>query len=145
MRADVRRQEPALIAAGASLELEVASDLPPVSFDPDALSQILQNLLDNAEKYSRGAADRRLQVRVERGTGGARVTVTDHGPGIPPAVARRLFHPFRRAAADGAPEGLGLGLALVQALARAHGGRAAVEAAPGGGTTVTVTLPLAAG
>jgi signal transduction histidine kinase len=144
VRADVQRQEPALRAAGACVDLEIAEGLPPVSFDPDALSQILQNLLDNAEKYSRGAADRGLQVRVERHAGGARVSVTDRGPGIPPAVARRLFHPFRRAAPDGAPEGLGLGLALVQALARAHGGSAAVEAAPGGGTTVTVTLPLAA-
>jgi signal transduction histidine kinase len=143
VRDDVSRQEPALAAAGARVELQVASDLPPVRFDADALSQILQNLLDNAEKYSRGADDRSLQVRLERCGDQARLSVRDHGPGIPPAVARRLFRPFRRATRNGAPEGLGLGLALVQALCRAHGGGATIDAPPDGGACVTVSLPLA--
>ncbi|HEX6737880.1 MAG TPA: ATP-binding protein, partial [Vicinamibacteria bacterium] len=141
---DLARQEPALLAAGAQLALQVDAGLPPVRFDPDAVAQILQNLLDNAEKYSRGAADRTLEVRLEQGPGEVRLSVRDHGPGVSPAAARRLFRPFQRATRNGAPEGLGLGLALVQALSRAHGGAARIEAAPGGGARVTVSFPQSA-
>src|SRR5260221_7625556 len=58
----VDRQRPAVEAAGASLELSVADDLPEVKFDRDAIAEILQNLVDNAEKYSRSAKDRSIEV-----------------------------------------------------------------------------------
>jgi signal transduction histidine kinase len=75
------------------------------------------------------------------------ISVTDHGPGVPKELRRRLFRPFHHGhAADGVrttaagPPGLGLGLALVRDLARAHGGDATFVDAQGGGSIFTVTL-----
>ncbi len=136
------RLSPTLEEAGARVELRANKDLPPVAFDRDALFHILQNLLDNAEKYSRDSGDRRIHVEV--GPAGSRavaLTVADHGPGVPPATRRHLFQPFRGEIDPNAPAGLGLGLALVASLARAHGGDVRLADTPGGGASFTVTLP----
>ncbi|HTD53318.1 MAG TPA: HAMP domain-containing sensor histidine kinase, partial [Thermoanaerobaculia bacterium] len=140
VRACVERQRPVLEAAGLRVETELAAGLPSVSFDRDAVSQILQNLLDNAEKYTRGCNERVVTVTVEDGATSVTISVADNGPGIPASVRSRLFHPFAAAHREGA-EGLGLGLALTRALARAHGGDVIAGEAPGGGTIVRVTLP----
>jgi signal transduction histidine kinase len=147
----VDRQRPALEAAGASIELSVADDLPEMRFDRDAVAEILQNLIDNAEKYSRPAKDRSIEVALgcrregrEEGRfvgSGAIISVSDRGPGIPADMRRRLFRPFARGSQDDAPAGLGLGLALVKALAEAHRGAVSYEARPGGGSVFTVFLP----
>jgi signal transduction histidine kinase len=137
--------EPMVAAAGAHLEVQVAEDLPKVPFDRDAVHQIVRNLVDNAEKYSRGAGDRRIAVDIrpaDDGAGGAVLEVRDHGPGIPMRQRRDLFRPFSRPD-DGvsAPDGLGLGLAVVRSLALAHGGTVTVTDTPGGGATFTVQFP----
>jgi signal transduction histidine kinase len=147
----IDRQRPALEAAGASIEVSVANDLPEVKFDRDAVAEILQNLVDNAEKYSRFAKDRGIQVSLscrregrENGrfvASGAIISVCDRGPGVPSDMRRRLFHPFARGGRDDAPAGLGLGLALVKALAEAHGGTVNYEARPDGGSVFMVFLP----
>jgi signal transduction histidine kinase len=139
----LQRLAPALESAGARLDIRIDDRLPAVDFDRDAVFHMLQNLLDNAEKYSRGADDRRIHVALMPVAGANKVAlaVTDHGPGIPKDVARHLFRPFKRAVDPNGPPGLGLGLALVRSLARAHGGQVTHEGAPGGGTTFTVTLP----
>ncbi|MEM6453592.1 MAG: ATP-binding protein, partial [Acidobacteriota bacterium] len=95
----------------------------PARFDADALVQIVHNLLDNAEKYSRDADDRRAVVRVDAPGGRPRMILADGGPGLPRPLQRRAFKPFARGAAPDGPAGLGLGLALVNALARAQDGR----------------------
>jgi signal transduction histidine kinase len=64
VRECVERQRPAIEALGARVELAIADPCPPARFDRDAVAQILQNLLDNAEKYTRGAADRTLRVEL---------------------------------------------------------------------------------
>jgi len=79
-------------------------------------------------------------VRTENGAAGARLEVTDSGPGIPPADRERAFDRFYRRA--NAPEGgSGLGLAIVKAIADRHGARVSLEDAPGGGLRVNVSFP----
>jgi signal transduction histidine kinase len=140
VRACVERQRSTLAPAGVEVALAV-DPLPAVAFDPDALEQILINLLDNAEKYSRGAQSRRIDVSVAQQNAHVVLEVRDPGPGLSRRDQRRLFRPFSRAPGLDAPAGLGLGLALVRALARAHGGDVAFESTPQG-TRVSVRLPV---
>lgn len=137
----VDQLRPALEVAGCQVALTVADDLPPVAFDRDAVHHIVQNLLDNAEKYSRPSTDRRVDIDVARANGHAVVTVSDRGVGLDARTARHLFLPFERGAAGAAPAGLGLGLVLVKALAEAHGGDVSWAARNGGGTSFCVRLP----
>lgn len=137
----VEQLRPALEVAGCSVALTVANDLPPVAFDRDAVHHIVQNLLDNAEKYSRPSTDRRVDIDVARANGHAVVTVSDRGVGLDARTARHLFLPFERGTAGAAPAGLGLGLVLVKALAEAHGGDVSWAARNGGGTSFCVRLP----
>jgi signal transduction histidine kinase len=137
----VEQLRPALEMAGCQVIVSVAADLPPVAFDRDAVHHIVQNLLDNAEKYSRPSTDRRVEIDLTRVNGHALLTVSDRGVGVDPRTARHLFLPFERGSAGDAPAGLGLGLVLVKALAEAHGGDVSWQARSGGGTTFSVRLP----
>jgi signal transduction histidine kinase len=88
----------------------------------------------------------RSTVTVEvaaREEGGARVAVSDTGPGVPPADRERIWRPFERGAAARAHAvgGSGIGLTIVRQIAEEHGGRAWVEQAPGGGARFVVDLP----
>jgi two-component system sensor histidine kinase KdpD len=139
----VERMRPALEAAGARVQLHLDEPLPPVAFDTDAVFHIVQNLLDNAEKYTRAAADRTIDVGVARNGRGVRLTVRDHGPGVPAPLRGRLFQAFARIDDPDAPAGLGLGLTLVQRLGRAQRADVAYEDAPGGGGLFAVTFPAA--
>lgn len=133
-------QRPALEALGAPMEVGIPTGPLMARFDRDALAQILQNLLDNAEKYGRGAADRSITVRLSPVEGKIALTVSDRGPGIPSDARRRLFAPFKRGADPDAPAGLGLGLAITRSLARAQGGDVTHADNPGGGSVFTLTL-----
>ncbi len=140
--------EPIVARAGASLDLEIEPDLPLVAFDRDALHQIVRNLVDNAEKHTRDADDRRIEVQIGQdgspgGTPRARIAVCDHGAGVPPSRRRALFSPFARPDRESRAAGLGLGLSVVRTLARAHGGDVGYEETPGGGATFVVWLPIA--
>lgn len=141
VRECVEQMRPALEMAGCPVQLSVDEDLPAVAFDRDAVHHIVQNLLDNAEKYSRSSSDRKVDVHVVRMNGHIALTVSDRGTGIDSRAARTLFHPFERGAAGEAPAGLGLGLVLVKALAEAQGGDVSWSARSDGGTTFRVTLP----
>jgi two-component system sensor histidine kinase SenX3 len=136
------RAGPALDRAGAVLALDVAPELT-ARFDRDALARIVGNLLDNAEKYSRGAGDRTITLAA-RGAGAAiEVAVSDRGPGIAQPARARLFQAFARGVSADGPAGLGLGLALSQSLARAMGGDLAFRPRPGGGAAFVLTLARA--
>lgn len=136
LREAAERLRPSLEAQGVRLELDLDRPLP-AAFDRDAVVQILQNLLDNAEKYTRGSADRTVRVALaERG-----FSVSDRGPGIPPALQARLFRAFARGEDPDHPAGMGLGLALSRALAKAQGGDLSCAVREGGGTVFTLRLP----
>jgi signal transduction histidine kinase len=141
VRECVERQRPALEAAGARVDLSIPNRFPEVRFDRDAIAEIIQNLVDNAEKYARSTGDREIHVALSSDGGSVTLSVRDHGPGIPADMQRRLFRPFARGNRDDAPAGLGLGLVLVKALAEAHGGGIQYSDAPGGGALFTVILP----
>jgi signal transduction histidine kinase len=141
VRECVERQRPALEAAGARVELSVPDQFPEVHFDRDAIAEIIQNLMDNAEKYSRTAGNREIDVGLSPADHSVTLSVRDHGPGISTDVREKLFRPFARGNRDDSPAGLGLGLVLVKALAEAHGGRVTYADAPGGGALFTVVLP----
>jgi two-component system sensor histidine kinase KdpD len=125
------------------VNLHVDPDLPRARFDGDALCQILDNLLDNAEKHTRSAPSREVRVAVRAASGVLEVTVSDSGPGIPRHQQRRLFRAFSRRRQDAATPGLGLGLALARSLARAQGGDLCVSSTTTDGATFVLTLPTA--
>jgi signal transduction histidine kinase len=106
--------------------------------DPQRLRQALGNLVDNALRHGDGDV-----VLVARGAadGGAEIEVRDGGPGFAPELAGRAFERFTRGAQARPERGAGLGLAIVQAIAEAHGGSA--EAFPGPGAPVLLRLPQA--
>src|SRR5207249_5402137 len=95
--------------------------------------------VDSAFRHTPPSAAVRLAVRSDDAT--AAIEVNDDGPGIPATDLPQVFERFRRG--RGATAGTGLGLALCQEIATRHHGRIALESAPGAGTRVTVTLPLA--
>ena len=127
---------------------EIAPDLPPVIGDATALRSAVQNLVANAVKY--GGRDRWVGIRAqhvrERRGSEVRITVSDHGPGIPAADLPHIFEPFYRGAdaIERQVQGHGLGLALVRRIVVAHGGKVSVSTRPGAGTSFTIALPAAA-
>jgi signal transduction histidine kinase len=111
---------------GFVLELELLEPLPNVYFDPDALRQILFNLIDNALKYSREASERRITVRLEaKLPDRVLLLVRDRGPGVQERHLRAIFQPFFRAEREltRKTRGTGIGLALVQGLVERMGGK----------------------
>lgn len=127
---------------------EIAPDLPPVIGDATALRSAVQNLVANAVKY--GGRDRWVGVRAqrvrERRRDEVKITVSDHGPGIPAGELPHIFEPFYRGAdaLERQIHGHGLGLSLVRRIVVAHGGQVTVATRPGAGTSFTITLPAAA-
>ena len=118
-----------------------AADPCEASVDPTRMRQAFANLLDNALKYTPAGG----QVWITCGCGDpadtTRVTVRDNGPGIPPGEQPRIWDRLYRGDKSRAQRGLGLGLSLVQAVVRAHGGSVAVSTPTGGGAEFVVTLP----
>jgi signal transduction histidine kinase len=123
-----------------SVELPAAPDA--CLADPSALKQILVNLLSNAVKFTPEGGT--VTVRLRRLSDGTEFIVRDTGIGIPPADLPRLMKPFEQISSSYARQngGTGLGLPLVDALVRLHGGRFHIESAVGRGTAVIVRLPF---
>jgi PAS domain S-box-containing protein len=114
-----------------------------VTADPDALRQVLTNLLDNALRHTPPGG--RITVAVETTPGGVTVAVADTGSGIAPEHLPRIFERFYRADPGRSREegGTGLGLAIVKHLVEAHGGRVEAHSALGRGTTIRMFFPEA--
>lgn len=129
---------------GEEVKLDVSGTHEPAYADPDAIRQVLRNLLDNAARYSDG--DPNIAVRIRSDGEFQRAEVADRGPGIPSVHVERVFERFYRVdpARSRARGGTGLGLAIVKHFVEAHGGRVGIDSALGRGTTVWFTLPVAA-
>lgn len=142
LRAVVRRAIGETPLAERSIEVEQPEEPVRVMVDPDRVTQVLVNLLENAAKYS--PAGSTIRVATTSGGGEVRVAVRDAGIGLPAHELDRLFSPFGRAsnAREANIPGLGLGLYVSRRLAEAHGGTLLAES--GGedcGSTFTLTLP----
>ncbi len=125
------------------LEADCSSELPPVRGDVHSLQEMLQNLLDNAVRYTPEGG--RISVRAVVAEGEAVLSVNDTGIGIPKEHQERIFERFYRVDAARSRElgGTGLGLAITKHLAEAHGGRVEVESEVGRGSTFSLFLPCA--
>jgi heavy metal sensor kinase len=125
-------------AAENDTTIEVSSPHPlPMEADGLRLEQALGNLLDNALRYGAGPID----LAARRVDGEVELSVRDHGPGMPEDFIASAFERFTRAESARSRGGAGLGLAIVQAIADAHGGTATAANAEGGGTRMTVLVP----
>lgn len=120
-----------------SVPVVVERDAPTrIRFDTRRMSQILVNLVQNADNYGGGATE----IRIGGDTGHLRLIVDDAGPGIPPGERDQVFERFVRGADPTVP-GTGLGLALVQEHVRLHEGSVVIKRSPSGGARFVVTIP----
>ena len=136
--AAIRAAQPAL--EGRPVRTDVPADLPLVEFDAVLIERVLVNLLENAAKYGQPPFD--IQARATPAS--LVLSVRDHGPGLPSSLKGReaeLFEKFTRGQAESATPGVGLGLAICQAVAQAHRGHIEAANAAGGGAQFTLTLP----
>jgi heavy metal sensor kinase len=125
-------------AAGVAVEVQAPSET--IRVDRARLRQAVDNLLSNSLRHTPPAG--RIVARVVPDGTGLRLIVEDTGSGFPTGFLDRAFEPFARGPSEraGAPEGAGLGLAIVRAVAESHGGRAIAENRPEGGARVTLVL-----
>lgn len=120
--------------------VDVPVDLPLVPMDFVLMVQVLVNLLDNAVRYS--PPDSSIEVRARVDGSELQIQVADRGTGIPPADLERVFDKFYRVQRPGSVSGSGLGLSICKGIVEAHGGRIRAQNREGGGTLVTLALPL---
>lgn len=128
--------------SGVSITFTATGTRPPIlSLDKDAIAQVIVNLLDNAVKYSNG--NKEIEVTVTGSREEVRIAVRDHGIGIPAAERKKIFEKFYRVGSGLVHDvkGSGLGLSIVEHVAKAHGGSVNVESEVGQGSTFTIVLP----
>jgi two-component system, OmpR family, sensor histidine kinase BaeS len=137
-----RCQNLSRLAGQRRIRLEVTGAASQVKGDVDRLSQVLDNLLDNAIRYSPEGG--RITVEVRGNGAEVYCSVTDQGTGIPQQHLEHIFDRFYRVepSRNRKSGGAGLGLAIAQALVLAHGGRIWAESSSGSGTTITFCVPL---
>ena len=127
---------------GFAIQEDIASDLPEMEFDEEAMISVLVNLLSNAMKFS--PEQKEISVRVLAGDKAAVLQVEDKGIGIPAKEIKKIFERFYRVKNEVVAEtrGSGLGLPLVKHIIEAHGGRVEVRSEPGKGSVFLAVLPF---
>jgi len=137
------RNRLAAVLHGRVVTVHLPPDLPPVWVDGLLYEQLLQNLLENAAKYTPHGTPIEITATVagdaERPV--VQLSIMDRGPGIPAAARSIVFEKFTRLAPESARSGLGLGLALCRSIALLHGSTITVTDRPGGGAIFTVDIP----
>jgi signal transduction histidine kinase len=139
--AEAARERGLVVYPGEQLELDIAPDVPAIEGDSALLRRVIDNLIDNARKYSDANSPITLRLRGE--AGGVLLAVLDRGMGIEPADLPHIFTPFFRADRSRTRKtgGVGMGLTLVRRIVSAHGGRIDVHSVVGEGTEMHVHLP----
>ena len=137
----------ALAALGGKLaehpiEVRLPPELPAVWVDATLIVQVFTNLFDNIVKYTPPATRATVSAVLDASGEFVRVVVDDEGPGLPAGDPARLFEKFQRGSEEGAVAGVGLGLAICQAIVRAHGGEIEAQRRPGAGARFAFTLPV---
>jgi two-component system sensor histidine kinase KdpD len=125
--------------AARSVTVDISPELPEIAVDPGILERVIANLVANALRYAPASlppalTGSALRDRVE-------LRIIDRGPGIPPEHRHQMFVPFQRLGDTDNTTGVGLGLALSRGLTEAMGGRLEPDETPGGGLTMTLSLP----
>jgi signal transduction histidine kinase len=131
------------IAASKEIELHFDAEAIPVTqVDPDKITQVLNNLISNATKYSHPQS--RVDIRLALDNRHILLSVEDEGQGIPADELTKLFRPFQRTSvtSTGGEKGTGLGLVIVKRIVEGHGGTLWLESEVGKGTVVYVSLPV---
>jgi signal transduction histidine kinase len=125
-------------ATRPTITVQASLDPAPISGDPDLISSMIGNLIDNALHHN--VPNGHLAIATELTNGRARLSVANTGPAIRSQDLRRLFQPFQRLGTQRThtADGHGLGLAIVQAVADAHGAQLTAHPRPGGGLDVTI-------
>jgi two-component system sensor histidine kinase KdpD len=123
------------------VQVRVPDPFPMISADFVLMVHVLNQLLDNALKYS--AADSPLEVQARLEGKEVVVSVLDRGIGIPEEDLERVFDKFYRVERPEHVTGTGLGLAICKGIIEAHGGRIWAESRSGGGTSISIALPIA--
>jgi two-component system sensor histidine kinase KdpD len=126
--------------AGRALEVRLPADLPLVLVDAVMIDEVLENLLENAIRYTPDATS--IEIGAAAGPSEMRVWVADRGPGLPPGEEDHIFDKFYRANMEAAQSGAGLGLTICRALMRAHGGSIRAENRTGGGALFEIAIPI---
>lgn len=129
--------QPTIEAAGAEI---VVGDLPSAPGSDQLLTQVFQNLVENAVKFSRAGVAPHVEVLGRPVDGAVEVTVSDNGIGIDPEKLELIFEPLTRLHAVSDHAGSGIGLAIVRKVVRRHGGDVSVRSTPGEGSTFRLTL-----
>ena len=123
--------------------MDIPEDLPEVAVDPGILERVIANLTANALRYSPPGSSPTLTGTALRDR--VELRIIDRGPGIPAEHRNQMFVPFQRLGDTDNTTGVGLGLALSRGLTEAMGGTLEPDETPGGGLTMTLSLPAAPG
>jgi two-component system sensor histidine kinase KdpD len=124
------------------VHIELPPDLPLLHIDGRLIEQVLENLLDNASKYT--PAGTQIVIRAQQLSRQIEVSIEDDGPGLAVADPEVLFEKFQRGAQEGAVGGIGLGLAICRTILALHKGRIWAENRAPHGAAFRFTLPLPA-
>jgi two-component system sensor histidine kinase KdpD len=119
--------------------LSIADDIPLVQADEVLLEQVLSNLLENVARHTPSGTA--IEISATVADGRLDVRVRDHGPGLAPGDAKRVFEKFHQGTRERAQSGFGLGLAISKAIVDAHGGTISARNAPGGGAEFFFSIP----
>lgn len=133
------------LMADREIRLEIPADLPPALVDPLLIEQVLANVLDNAERYTKPGATVVVRASHVPASGSLRLVIEDDGPGVPEESLTRLFEKFYRVPrqAEGSRRGTGTGLSVVRGLVEAMGGRVTARKGDAGGLAIVLDLPIA--
>ncbi|NDJ62018.1 MAG: GAF domain-containing protein [Chloroflexi bacterium] len=137
-----QQTRPTAEAARQSLTFFNADQLPPMQIDPDVITRVLINLIENASKHTPPGGH--IMVDAVPTDDGVQIAVSDTGPGIPQEYQDKIFDKFFQVTAEKSARNFGLGLAFCRLAVEAHGGTISVSNQPEGGAVFAVTLPTAA-